>query len=70
VLTDLQLSNSGNVEEVSALALGFVVFATFWKRISTFRTLAANSPRALRLSGRLSMADRAYRPRILAEAAC
>jgi hypothetical protein len=29
VLTDLQLSNSGNVEEVSALALGFVVFATF-----------------------------------------
>jgi hypothetical protein len=28
VLTDLQLSNSGNIEDVTALALGFVVFAT------------------------------------------
>jgi hypothetical protein len=27
VLTDLQLSDSGNVEDVTALALGFVAFA-------------------------------------------
>ena len=52
MLTDLQLSNSGNVEDVTALALDFRSFRRLrWKRISNFRTLAAQSTRALMLSG-------------------
>ena len=41
MLTDLQLSNSGNVEDVTALALGFVAFATSMETDKYFPNLGS-----------------------------
>ena len=60
---DCHISNSGNGEEVSALAFGFRSFRRIrLKRISTFRTLAARSPHALMLLGGMKSVCRTHMP--------
>ena len=60
---DRHISNSGNGEEVSALAFGFRSFRRIrLKRISTFRTLAARSPHALMLLGGMKFVCRTHMP--------